>query len=122
LTRKRLEIQGLRRFEIVAACSLVAITACASALALRMDVNPPATQNPKQIHVKADVLKHISQVPPVYPPEAKIARISGSVVLDVVIDGHGAPTQIKVVKGPRQLQASAIDAVKQLYPGQVEGR
>jgi TonB family protein len=112
LTRKRSEIQGLRRIGIIAACSLLAITAGASAVALRMDVNTPVPQNPKQIHVKADVLKYISQVPPVYPQEAKDARITGSVTLDVVINKQGAPDQIKVVKGPRQLQASALDAVK----------
>jgi len=113
LTNKRSEIHGLRRFGILAACIVLAVTAGTSALALRMEVNTPAPQNPKLIHVKADSLKYISQVHPVYPQDAKAARISGSVLLDVVIDKQGAPAQIKVAKGPRELQSSAIDAVRQ---------
>ena len=114
LTRKRSEIPALRRFGIAAACVLIAITACASALALRMDVNAPgAQQNPKLIHVKSDSLKPVSQGRPVYPEEAKAARISGSVVLHVIIDKQGAPAEMKVVRGPRELQKSALDAVKQ---------
>jgi TonB family protein len=114
LTRKRSEIPALRRFGIAAACVLIAITACASALALRMDVNAPgAQQNPKLIHVKSDSLKPVSQGRPVYPEEAKAAKISGSVVLHVIIDKQGAPAEMKVVRGPRELQKSALDAVKQ---------
>lgn len=113
LTNKRSEIHGLRRFGILAACIVLAVTAGTSALALRMEVNTPAPQNPKLIHVEADSLKYISQVHPVYPQDAKAARISGSVLLDVVIDKQGAPAQIKVAKGPRELQSSAIDAVRQ---------
>jgi len=113
LTHNRSEIHGLRRFGILAACFVLAITAGTSALALRMEVNTPGQQNPKLIHVKADFLKYVSQVPPVYPKDAKAARITGSVILDVVIDKQGAPAQIKVSKGPRELQSSAIDAVRQ---------
>jgi TonB family protein len=114
LAHKRSEIPALGRLGIVAACVLVAMTACASALALRMDVNAPnAQQNPKLIHVKPGLLKPTSQVNPVYPEEAKANKISGSVVLDVVIDKRGAPAQMRVVRGPRELQKSALDAVKQ---------
>lgn len=114
LAHKRSEIPALGRLGIVAACVLVAITACASALALRMDVNAPsAQQNPKLIHVKSDSLKSISQGRPVYPEEAKAARISGSVVLHVIINKQGVPAEMKVVRGPRELQKSALDAVKQ---------
>lgn len=113
LTHKRSDIQGLRRFGIIAACIVVAVTAGASALALRMEVNTPGQPNPKLIHVKADSLKYIKQDPPVYPDEAKRTGIAGSVVLDVVINKQGAPDQIKVDKGPSVLQKSALEAVRQ---------
>ena len=114
LAHKRSQIPTLRRLGIAAACVLVAFTVCASALALRVDVNAPnAQQNPKLIHVKSEFDKPIFQVRPVYPEEAKAARISGSVVLHVIIDKQGMPAHINILKGARELQKSAIDAVQQ---------
>jgi TonB family protein len=80
-----------------------------------MDVSPATaqTETPKKIHVNADDHKPISQVRPVYPVDAKEARIQGAVVLDVVIDKEGVPTKIDVQKGPKELQQSAKDAVGQ---------
>ena len=115
LTQKRAEIQVVGRFAIAAACVLVAIATCASALALRMDVTPAAAQSnpPKKIHVKADNLKLTTHVDPVYPPAAKAAGTEGSVILDVIISKEGVPEHISVQKGPSALQASALDAVRQ---------
>jgi protein TonB len=55
----------------------------------------------------------ISQVHPVYPAEAKEARIQGIVKLDVVIDKEGHVSQVSVVSGPTSLVQSAVEAVQQ---------
>lgn len=55
----------------------------------------------------------VSQVPPVYPPDAKVKGIQGTVVLKAVISKSGDVEQLAVVSGPTELQVSALDAVKQ---------
>jgi TonB family protein len=115
LTRKRLELKGAQRFAIAAACSLVAVVTCTSALALRMDVNAPPSQKapPKSLNVKADAMTVINKVPPVYPEQAKKDRVTGSVVLAATIGKDGTVEQLRVVSGPSPLQRAALDAVKQ---------
>ena len=115
LTQKRTPLAPVRRIALSASCVVLGIATCASALALRMNVSPAAaqTESPKKIHVKADALKIVTQVQPVYPVKAKEARIQGAVVLDVLISKEGVPTNINVQTSPPELQQSAIDAVHQ---------
>jgi TonB family protein len=114
LTRKSLEVSGMRRLAIAAACTLVAVATCTSALALRMDVNqaPAKSTEPTKIHVKSDALKLLTKTVPIYPADAKKARIQGTVVLNAVIGKDGSVENLKAVSGPSQLQGSALDAVK----------
>jgi protein TonB len=49
----------------------------------------------------------------VYPPIAKAAQISGTVVLEATISTEGAIENLRVVSGPAMLQQSALNAVKQ---------
>lgn len=55
----------------------------------------------------------ISQARPVYPPEAKAARIQGKVQLNAVIGPDGTVQSLQVVSGDPALVKSALDAVKQ---------
>jgi TonB family protein len=55
----------------------------------------------------------ISKVDPVYPPEAKAARVQGAVVLKAIISKEGTIKQVEVVSGPPELTRAAIDAVHQ---------
>src|SRR5215469_10701743 len=55
----------------------------------------------------------ISRPAPVYPPEAREKGIQGAVVLHAIIAKDGTLKQLAVISGPKELQASAIDAVKQ---------
>jgi TonB family protein len=115
LTQKRTPLAPALRIALTASCIVLGLAACASALALRMDVSPSAAQTeaPKKIHVKVDDTKIITRVNPVYPIEAKEARIQGAVVLDVQISKEGVPMNINIQKGPKELQKSAMDAVGQ---------
>jgi protein TonB len=55
----------------------------------------------------------VKKVPPTYPLEAKVARVQGTVLLNVSISKTGAVTAVDVVSGPDLLQSAAVDAVKQ---------
>ena len=62
--------------------------------------------------VKAPVV--ISRAEPIYPAEARKARISGIVILETVIDRNGDVRDVTVMKGlPYGLSEAAADAVRQ---------
>jgi protein TonB len=49
---------------------------------------------------------------PVYPEIAKIAHVSGTVVVTATIDKSGRIVELKVLSGPPMLQQAAADAVR----------
>jgi protein TonB len=49
---------------------------------------------------------------PIYPPIAKTARVSGTVVLQATISKAGTIENLRVVSGPQMLRQSAVDAVR----------
>lgn len=117
LKQKQVEIRGLRRFAILGLCSTIALTACVSALALRMDVTDAGNQNPApkptKVHVKD--LKILHKEPPVYPAEAKASgnALNGEVQLEVIVGRAGEPENIVVKKSLRNdYDQNAIDAVR----------
>jgi TonB family protein len=54
----------------------------------------------------------IKKVQPVYPPEARYARIQGSVVMRAVINKAGDVADLEVISGPIELVVSAVNAVR----------
>jgi TonB family protein len=57
---------------------------------------------------------HLQSSPaPEYPPIAKAAHISGTVVFEIVIGPTGKVINIKSLSGPNMLYGAAMDAVKQ---------
>jgi TonB family protein len=78
-----------------------AITAAADS------ANPPVIAADK-------AAEHIlTKVPPQYPPDAKKARIQGTVTLKAIIGEQGTVENLSVVSGPAALQQSSLDAVRQ---------
>jgi TonB family protein len=57
--------------------------------------------------------KRLVNVPPRYPDDALQAKVQGVVVLDVVVDRDGVPTDVQVSKGVPMLDEAAIEAVRQ---------
>jgi TonB family protein len=55
----------------------------------------------------------VHRVAPVYPPEAKRARIQGTVVLAAVIGKDGRIKGLNVISGPSMLVDAAVGAVQQ---------
>jgi bla regulator protein blaR1 len=120
LTENSQPLGGLRRIAIVAACALFGIGVGSSALALHVSVNPQGADskpaNPsKPIAVSPKIMQgqRINGPMPVYPPDAKKARIQGKVLLDAVIGKDGSVVKLDVKSGPEALRQSALDAVHQ---------
>jgi protein TonB len=55
----------------------------------------------------------IYRVDPVYPSDARELRISGVVILQVVVNEEGEVYEAQVIKGHRLLNRAALDAVRQ---------
>jgi TonB family protein len=78
--------------------------------------NAPGQPNtPQRIRVGGNVqqAKLIRKAKPVYPPLAQQARISGHVLLDVIISKDGTVQNLTVVSGHPVLVPAAMEAVKQ---------
>jgi TonB family protein len=93
--------------------SLESITAIDEAL-----FDPPADAappKPRTITISANVMQGaiIFKTVPEYPPIAKAAHVSGTVVLQAVIGKDGKIENLHVINGPPMLQQAALDAVKQ---------
>jgi protein TonB len=75
----------------------------------------PKVAAPQRVRVSAGVTSGllVRKVNPVYPPLARQARISGTVVLRAVISKDGSIENLSLVSGHPMLAPAAIDAVKQ---------
>src|SRR5271170_6190432 len=119
------------------AAGAIALAIFAAAAALAQDSGTPSTtptnsaqpasapkqeqgsqapaEKPQRMRVGQEVaareLAH--QVAPIYPPIAKVAHISGTVVLHCIIAKDGTVKQVEYVSGPPLLLKSAMDAVRQ---------
>ncbi len=121
LTEKKKQVSRLRVVVSVALCFVVIAAAATSAVALRVAVDSqtaadnPSSKKAGPRSIPADVMAGnvVSKVNPKYPPDAKKARIQGTVVLDAVVGKTGVVENLKVVSGPNELQQSSLDAVRQ---------
>jgi TonB family protein len=121
LTEKKKEIRGVVRVGFAVACVVLSAGICASAVALATNIDgmlATAGESPKAkgpYTVPASEMRGyvLTKVPPVYPEDAKKARIQGKVVLNAIIGKDGTVENLTVVSGPNELQQSALDAVRQ---------
>jgi TonB family protein len=76
---------------------------------------PPPHNVPTRIRVGGAVqaANLVHQVLPIYPQEAKLEHISGTVTLHVIVARDGSIQTVEFVSGPDVLKKSAMDAVKQ---------
>jgi|GEM_PF-2002296 TonB family protein len=73
----------------------------------------PAPVRPIRVSGSATQATLLSQVAPVYPPIAKTAHISGTVLLHCLIGKDGSVETLEYVSGPPLLMKAALDAVRQ---------
>ncbi|MFY9821507.1 MAG: energy transducer TonB, partial [Thermoanaerobaculia bacterium] len=67
----------------------------------------------------------INQVRPVYTELARRARVTGTVIVEAIIDTSGNVTNVRVLKGlPMGLDKAAVEAVQKwkFKPATLEGR
>jgi len=69
---------------------------------------------PKKINISGGVAQGmlLNKTAPSYPPIAKAARVSGTVVLQAMISKTGTIENLRVISGPAMLQQAALEAVK----------
>lgn len=74
---------------------------------------PPPKAAPSRIKVGGNVQSAslLRQVQPVYPPIAKTAHVSGTVILHAIIAKDGSIQELQYVSGPALLMKAAMDAV-----------
>ena len=76
------------------------------------------------VEVDMTQIKVLSQVAPVYPPLARLARAQGAVELRLTIDVRGVPTDVQVLSGPHPLLINEAMRVARLWrfqPAMVDG-
>ncbi len=85
---------------------------------------PSAPATPLAVGGDVKQARLIFSVSPVYPTLAKNQHVSGSVMVDALIDANGRVTTMKVVSGPTLLQQAAMDALKQwkYQPASLDGK
>lgn len=80
------------------------------------EITPPnsKTEPAAKVTIPADAVlgRLLQKTPPVYPPIAAAARVSGTVVLQAIISKQGTIESLRVVSGPALLQQAALDAVR----------
>lgn len=80
------------------------------------DFAPPPTALPPprvvSLSSAAAMALIVNQPKPVYPPLAQAFRLSGTVVLKIIIGANGSVINAGVISGPAMLQSAAIDSVK----------
>ena len=83
--------------------------------ALRNDPDRPAGRSNEPIRIGSGVRPpaKIQHVPPVYPPEARTARVQGVVVLEATISPTGEVGEVEVLRSVPLLDEAAVAAVEQ---------
>lgn len=135
LTRGSKAESVLQRTATLAFSGLIGLATCGTAWAWRTGVPLPAYQaaadpqtapspqaagsqptgNSRSVQIPGRVMagQRRTAVNPVYPPEAKKAGLTGSVVMHATISPEGTIQELHVVSGPKELAQAAVEAVKQ---------
>jgi protein TonB len=74
-----------------------------------------AWQQPGPVRVGSPVRQptKIKDVRPVYPEQARSARVQGVVILEVTVDATGHVSEAKILRSIPLLDQAALDAVRQ---------
>jgi TonB family protein len=74
---------------------------------------PAAEAKPGQQARNLQIGQLTNMVEPVYPPDARQARLEGTVKLHVVVDANGEIQSFRTVSGPESLAQAAMTAVRE---------
>ena len=76
-------------------------------------LEPPVKRTPVHVGGRVQESKLIYKVNPIYPELARRIHLSGTVVLEAVIDEEGNVSEVKILSGHPFLTEAAVQAVKQ---------
>jgi protein TonB len=82
-------------------------------IAATMPPPPPAPKDPIRLHSGMKAPVKTRDVAPVYPALARIAHVSGVVILEAVLNAQGGVESVRVLRSIPPLDQAAIDAVQQ---------
>ena len=76
---------------------------------------PPPPPPPEPVRVGGNISPptKVTDVPPVYPPVAQAARVTGVVILEAIIGPTGNVTEVKILRSVPLLDDAAVEAVQQ---------
>ncbi len=79
------------------------------------ELGPGAPPVPGAVAVGSAVMEGrlIQKVPPEYPPTARIARIQGTVQINLLVGTDGKVENVQAISGPAMLTQAAMEAVRQ---------
>jgi TonB family protein len=91
---------------------LTASLLCGIAITLSAQLSVAPLPRPVQVSSGVMTGMLLEKTNPVYPPIAKAAHISGTVVLQATISKTGTIENLRVISGPAMLQQASLEAVK----------
>lgn len=88
------------------------------------DSDADSLPTPTEEYLVSEMPSVLSEVRPVYPPEARSKGLEGSVAMDVLIDENGNVRQVSVIEGEEVFRAGAKEAMKKFKfkPAKVDGK
>lgn len=89
-----------------------------------LDSDADTLPTPTEDYLVSDMPYVKKEIRPAYPESARLERLEGAVVLDILIDDKGVVRQASVVEGPEVFRAGALQAIKrfEFHPAKVEGK
>jgi protein TonB len=84
-----------------------------AACALTLVLLAAPQEGPIRVGGSKQAAKLVKMVKPVYPPEAKEAKVEGVVQLRATISAEGRVAELEIVSGHQLLTPAASEAVKQ---------
>ncbi len=108
-------IEVLQNGKKILAAQITKLEALDSPGTVDLSVPPDSAAAPDHVEISARAAQSliIKAVPPSYPPDAKMRRVQGTVVLHAQIDATGQITSLQIASGPPMLQRPAEEAVSQ---------
>lgn len=95
-------------------CTLLTLSLCFASIAFAQEPQREEPQPPKIIRKSGGVFQGSAtrRVEPTYPPLAKAARVSGSVVVEVTVDEEGNVISARALSGHPLLKDAAVGAAR----------
>lgn len=89
-----------------------------------LDSDATSLPTPTEEYLVSEMPQVLSEIRPVYPPEAKAKQLEGSVVMDILIDDQGVVRQVTVIEGPEIFRKGAVEAMRKFKfkPAKVDGK